>query len=60
MQQNNSRRKRRRRPTFSARFGPSSLALEIGVIRVVLTSGDKSEVENDIAQIIAGNKNNRE
>lgn len=30
----NPRRKRRRRPTFTPRFGGSSLAYEIGLIRL--------------------------
>lgn len=32
----NSRRKRRRRPTMTPRFGQNSLALEIGLLRLTL------------------------
>ena len=33
---NQLKRKRRRRPTFTPRFGPSSVALEIGLLRLTL------------------------
>lgn len=33
---NNTRRKRRRKPTMTPRFGPSSVALEIGLLRLAL------------------------
>ena len=36
MQSNNNRRKRRRKPTLTPRFGPSSVALEIGLLRMAL------------------------
>ena len=36
MQQLNNRRKRSRRPTFTPRFGPESIALEIGLLRMTL------------------------
>ena len=40
---NANRRKRRRRPTFTTRFGPNSLALEIGIVRLALLSGALGE-----------------
>ncbi len=36
MQQLNNRRKRKRRPTLSPRFGPASQALELGLLRLSL------------------------
>ena len=36
MQQLNNRRRRRRRPTGIPRFGPESIALEIGLLRMSL------------------------
>lgn len=36
MNQQNNRRKRRRKPTLSGRFGSSTLALEIGLIRMTM------------------------
>ena len=36
MNEINSRRKRRRRPTFTPRFGASSVALEIGILRLMI------------------------
>ena len=33
---NTSRRKRRRRPTLTPRFGTSTVALEIGLLRMTL------------------------
>ena len=36
MEQTNQRRKRRRRPTLTPRFGSSTVALEIGLIRLTL------------------------
>lgn len=33
---NTNRRKRRRKPTLSGRFGSSTIALEIGLIRMTL------------------------
>lgn len=36
MQKNHNRRKRRRKPTLTPRFGSSSLALEIGLVRMAL------------------------
>ena len=36
MQQVTLRRKRRRRPTFTPRFGPASVAFEIGLLRMSL------------------------
>ncbi len=50
MQTNNSvRRKRRRKPTMTPRFGSSSIALEIGLIRLTLDMQrelEKKEREN--------------
>lgn len=31
-----ARRKRRRKPTMNGRFGPSSVALEIGLLRMTI------------------------
>lgn len=36
MNELNARRKRRRRPTFTPRFGPGSVALEIGLLRMMI------------------------
>ena len=36
MQEVKPRRKRRRRPTITPRFGPQSIALELGLIRMAL------------------------
>lgn len=36
MEQLKTRRKRRRRPTFTPRFGPASVALELGLLRLTL------------------------
>ncbi len=36
MQVVRTRRKRRRRPTVTPRFGPSSVALELGLLRLAL------------------------
>ena len=36
MQKNLNRRKRRRKPTLTPRFGSSSLVLEIGLVRMAL------------------------
>lgn len=36
MQSQNTRRKRKRRPTMNPRFGPSSIALELGLLRMTM------------------------
>ena len=36
MQINHNRRKRRRKPTMTPRFGPTSVAFEIGLLRLSL------------------------
>lgn len=44
-----SRRKRKRRPTFTPRFGPASIAFEIGLLRMTLDMAreiEKKEQEN--------------
>ena len=43
MQDNHTRRKRRRKPTMTPRFGPTSIAFEIGLLR--LTLGMERELE---------------
>ncbi|MDD2942005.1 MAG: hypothetical protein PHC51_03465 [bacterium] len=43
MEQDARRRKRKRRPTLIPRFGPSSLALEIGLIRQAIQEESKNE-----------------
>jgi hypothetical protein len=43
MQVNNNRRKRKRKPTMNPRFGPGSLAFEIGLIRISLDVTKESE-----------------
>ncbi len=50
MQNYNNRRKRRRRPTFTPRFGPQSMALEIGLLRLsldVYREFEKKEEKNE-------------
>lgn len=50
MQTNNARRRRRRKPTFTPRFGSSSIALEIGLLRLALEAqreAEKFEEEKD-------------
>jgi hypothetical protein len=45
----NNRRKRRRQPTVTPRFGSSSIALEIGLIRMAIEASkdlDKAEPKN--------------
>lgn len=46
----NSRRKRKRRPTFTPRFGSSTIAFEIGLLRMTLDMTrdlEKKEEEKD-------------
>jgi hypothetical protein len=45
MNVNKTRRKRKRRPTLTPRFGPASPALEIGLIRMAIAS---QKEESDI------------
>lgn len=40
-----TRRKRRRRPTMTPRFGSSSVALEIGLVRLTLDMQRELELE---------------
>ena len=40
---NDNRRKRRRKPTMTPRFGPTSIAFEIGLLR--MTMGMQREME---------------
>ena len=47
MQQINPRRKRKRRPTFTPRFGSSSIALEIGLLRMTLDMARELEKKED-------------
>ena len=41
-----TRRKKRRRPTLTPRFGPSSVALEIGLIRQTLDVTRDSDMKS--------------
>lgn len=43
MQTNNTRRRRRRKPTLTPRFGPTSVALEIGLLRLALEAQREAE-----------------
>lgn len=50
MQTTNTRRKRRRKPTMNGRFGPASMALEIGLLRMTIDTQreiDKIEGKNE-------------
>ena len=47
MQTNNNRRRRRRKPTLTPRFGQSSLALEIGLIRMALEAQREYEKKDE-------------
>ncbi len=40
-----TRRKRRRRPTFTPRFGMGSPALEIGLLRLIIEQQKDLEIE---------------
>ena len=44
---NKNRRKRKRRPTLTPRFGPASVALEIGLIRLSL------EIDEEVPMVVA-------
>jgi hypothetical protein len=50
MQPLNNRRKRRRRPTLTPRFGPSSPALELGLLRLTLEMYKELEKKDDKSQ----------
>ncbi len=50
MQLNNMRRKRKRKPTLTPRFGGSSIALEIGLLRMALEVQREAEREELKAQ----------
>jgi len=43
MQLIKTRRKRKRRPTLTPRFGPASVALELGLIRESLQTTNKTK-----------------
>lgn len=43
MQTNTTRRRRRRKPTMTPRFGSSSIALEIGLLRLALEAQREAE-----------------
>lgn len=45
-QDNSNRRKRRRKPTLTPRFGDNSIAFEIGLIRMSLESQKELEKES--------------
>jgi len=47
MQINTTRRRRRRRPTLTPRFGSSSVAFEIGLLRLALESQRELEKKED-------------
>lgn len=47
MEQPKVRRKRKRRPTFTQRFGPSSVALELGLLRASLGIEREAEKKDD-------------
>ena len=47
MQSVNIRRKRRRRPTITPRFGAGSIALELGLLRLTLESQRELEKRED-------------
>jgi hypothetical protein len=47
MQDLSARRKRRRRPTFTPRFGPASIAFEIGLLRMTLEAERELERKKD-------------
>lgn len=44
---NNARRKRRRKPTLTPRFGSSTIALEIGLIRLALEAQREFEKKEE-------------
>ena len=44
---NNARRKRRRKPTVTPRFGSSSIALEIGLLRMALDAQREFEKKEE-------------
>ena len=44
MELSNSRRKRKRRPTFTPRFGNSTVALEIGLLRMIIEQEKNGEL----------------
>lgn len=50
MQLVRTRRKRRRRPTVTPRFGPSSVALELGLLRLALE--EEKEIEREKSEKI--------
>lgn len=43
----NSRRKRKRKPTYSQRFGPSSVAYELGLLRLSLAMQREEDIKDD-------------
>ena len=45
MENHKIRRRRRRRPTVTPRFGPSSVALELGLLRLALEAEKEFERE---------------
>jgi len=47
MEQVKNRRRRRRRPTFTPRFGPSSVALELGLLRLTLAEEREQALKNE-------------
>lgn len=45
---NDRKKRRRRRPTFTPRFGPQSVALEIGLVRLALKSGERGVLDSSV------------